>query len=135
VNNSDDRVKFASEINGNLIIPAYWQSLWNATYNIMQLFGSLAAGFVQDKLGRRAVFLLSVIIVSCGIALAYLAETPAQFMGAKIISGFAVGAFQSTTQTYVSEITPLPLRGIALSLNILMMVCGSPDFEFPPSSC
>ncbi|KAJ3540813.1 hypothetical protein NM208_g4893 [Fusarium decemcellulare] len=118
------QMKFSSMINGQLIIPAYWQSLWNATYNIMQLFGSLAAGFVQDKLGRRAVFLCGIIIVSCGITLAYVAETPAQFMGAKIISGFAVGAFQSTTQTYVSEITPLPLRGIALSLNILMMNVG-----------
>ncbi|KAI1066053.1 hypothetical protein LB507_001289, partial [Fusarium sp. FIESC RH6] len=118
------QIKFASEIDGNLIIPAYWQSLWNATYNIMQLFGSLSAGYVQDKLGRRLVFLFGIIIVSCGIAMAYLAETPAQFMGAKIISGFAVGAFQATSQTYVSEITPLPLRGIALSLNILMMNVG-----------
>ncbi|KAF4964735.1 hypothetical protein FSARC_7334 [Fusarium sarcochroum] len=118
------QMKFASEVDGHLIIPAYWQSLWNAMYNIMQLFGSLAAGFVQDKLGRRVVFLFGIIIVSCGIALAYLAETPAQFMGAKIISGFAVGAFQTTTQTYVSEITPLPMRGIALSLNILMMNVG-----------
>ncbi|XEV05020.1 hypothetical protein FSHL1_010307 [Fusarium sambucinum] len=118
------QMKFASEVDGHLIIPAYWQSLWNATYNIMQLFGSISAGFIQDRIGRRAVFLLGVIIVSCGIALAYVAETPAQFMGAKIISGFAVGAFQSTTQTYVSEITPLPLRGIALSLNILMMNVG-----------
>ncbi|KAH7198417.1 general substrate transporter [Fusarium flagelliforme] len=118
------QMKFASEVDGNLIIPAYWQSLWNATYNIMQLFGSLSAGYVQDKLGRRLVFLFGIIIVSCGIAMAYLAETPAQFMGAKIISGFAVGAFQATSQTYVSEITPLPLRGIALSLNILMMNVG-----------
>ncbi|SPJ90420.1 related to maltose permease [Fusarium torulosum] len=118
------QMKFASEVDGHLIIPAYWQSLWNATYNIMQLFGSITAGFMQDRLGRRAVFLLGIITVSGGIALAYLAETPAQFMGAKIMSGFAVGAFQSTTQTYVSEITPLPLRGIALSLNILMMNVG-----------
>ncbi|CAF3635296.1 unnamed protein product [Fusarium graminearum] len=118
------QMKFASKVDGQLIIPAYWQSLWNATYNIMQLFGSISAGFVQDIAGRRAVFLSGIIIVSCGIALAYVAETPAQFMGAKIISGFAVGAFQSTTQTYVSEITPLPLRGIALSLNILMMNVG-----------
>ncbi|KAM0230813.1 hypothetical protein ACHAP5_011257 [Fusarium lateritium] len=118
------QMKFSSEVNGQLIIPAYWQSLWNATYNIMQLFGSLSAGFIQDILGRKFVFLLGIIIVSCGIALAFIAETPAQFMGAKIISGFAVGAFQSTTQTYVSEITPLPLRGIALSFNILMMNIG-----------
>ena len=96
----------------------------------MQLFGALSAGYVQDKLGRRLVFLFGIIIVSCGIAMAYLAETPAQFMGAKIISGFAVGAFQATSQTYVSEITPLPLRGIALSLNILMMVSIS-SFGIP----
>ncbi len=117
-------MKFASMVDEQLIIPAYWQSVWNAMYNIMQLFGSLFAGFIQDRFGRRVVFLLGIVIVSAGIACAYLSETPAHFMGAKIVSGFAVGAFQTTTQTYVSEITPLPLRGIALSFNILMMVCG-----------
>ncbi|KAF5970911.1 maltose permease [Fusarium coicis] len=99
------QMKFASLVDGNLIIPAYWQSLWNATYNIMQLFGSLIAGFVQDKLGRRAVFLAGIIIVSCGITLAYLAETPAQFMGAKIISGFANVGFLIAISTTYARVT------------------------------
>ncbi|KAL3470884.1 general substrate transporter [Aspergillus californicus] len=118
------QIQFADNVDGELIIPAYWQSLWNAMFNVAQLFGSLSAGFIQDKLGRRAVYLIAIVIVSCGIATAFVAETPAQFMAAKLVTGFAAGQLLTTTQTYVSEITPLPMRGIALSCNILMLNVG-----------
>ncbi|KAL2833687.1 hypothetical protein BDW59DRAFT_63814 [Aspergillus cavernicola] len=118
------QIKFASNVDGNLIIPAHWQSLWNAMFNVAQLLGSISAGFIQDKLGRCVVFLIAIIIVSGGTATAYVAETPAQFMGAKMATGIAAGQILTTTQTYVSEITPLPMRGIALSCNILMLNVG-----------
>lgn len=82
----------------------------------------MAAGFVQDAFGRRAGFVMGIIMMVAGIAAAYTSNTPEHFLGAKIISGFAVGGMLSTTQTYVSEVTPVPMRGIALSFNIVMMV-------------
>lgn len=115
-------MRFATEIDGELIIPAYWQSLWNALFNVAQLLGSISAGYIQDKLGRRAVFFLAAVIASAGIAVAYISKTPAQFLAAKIIVGIAAGQLLTATQTYVSEITPLPMRGIALACNILMLV-------------
>lgn len=116
------RMRFASEVNGELIIPAYWQSLWNALFNVSQLLGSIGAGYIQDKLGRRAVFLLAAVIATAGIAVAYISKTPPQFLAAKIVIGIAAGQLLTATQTYVSEITPLPMRGIALACNILMLV-------------
>ena len=113
---------FASEVEGHLIIPAYWQSAWNAMYNVMTIFGSVVAGYVQDRLGRRAVLLLAAIVATGGIAAAFVANTPAQFLGSKIVTGTAVGLFLTATQTYVSEIAPLPMRGIALSVNTIMLV-------------
>lgn len=113
---------FASEHNGVLIIPAAWQSAWNATYNVMSMFGSVAAGFLQDWFGRRAVFLASIICGSAGIAICYISENPAHFLGGKVLTGFAVGLVLAGTQTYVSEVAPLPMRGIALSTNTVMLV-------------
>ena len=112
----------ASEVNGQLIIPAYWQSAWNAMYNVMTLVGSVVAGHVQDWLGRRAVFLIAIIIAAGGIAVSFVSNNPAQFLGGKMVSGTAVGLLLTTTQTYVSEIAPLPMRGIALSVNTIMLV-------------
>ncbi|KAM0322741.1 hypothetical protein ACHAQA_009332 [Verticillium albo-atrum] len=118
------QMTFASEVNGTLIIPAYWQSAWNATYNVMSMIGSVSAGFLQDWFGRRSVFLAAVICSAAGIALNYIAETPAQFLGGKIVTGYSVGLVLAGTQTYVSEIAPLPMRGIALSANTILLNLG-----------
>lgn len=116
------RHTFAEPVNGVLTIPAYWQSAWNATYNVGMMIGSLVAGILQDKVGRKIVMALSVVLATCGIAVAFTADTSAHFLGSKIVTGIAVGMLQTATATYVSEIAPLPMRGIALSANIIMLV-------------
>lgn len=116
------QMTFAQEINGVLLIPAYWQSAWNATYNVGMLLGSVGAGWAQDKIGRRMNMAIAIVLAVAGIAVAFTASNSAHYLGSKIVTGFAVGMMQTVTQTYVSEIAPLPMRGIALSLNIIMMV-------------
>ncbi|KAK6844158.1 hypothetical protein PG995_014268 [Apiospora arundinis] len=118
------QMTFASEIDGQLLIPAHWQSLWNAIFNVMIIAGSIAAGPIQDWFGRRAIFLTCILTASAGITVAFVSETPAQFLGGKILSGFALGAMTVGTQTYVSEIAPLPMRGIALSINTVGLNLG-----------
>lgn len=113
---------FATEVNGALIIPAYWQSAWNATYNVMNMVGCLVAGVLQDWFGRRSVFLVAIACSCSGIGVTYVAHTPELFLGGKILTGFSIGLFLAATQTYISEIAPLPMRGIALSANTIMMV-------------
>lgn len=116
------QMTFAEEVNGALTIPAYWQSAWNACYNVGMMIGSLFAGWTQDKIGRKKVMAGAIVLACAGIAVAFIASTSAIYLGSKIITGIAVGMMQTVTQTYVSEIAPLPMRGIALSMNIIMMV-------------
>ncbi|KAI9172765.1 maltose permease [Paramyrothecium foliicola] len=118
------RQKFAADVNGELIISARWQASWSAAFNVMQLFGSLTGGFVQDSFGRRASYLVGIIVMCGGIATAYLSETSEHFLAAKIVTGFGIGMVLATTQTYVSEITPMPMRGVALSFSIVMLNIG-----------
>ncbi|KAI0141517.1 general substrate transporter [Pestalotiopsis sp. NC0098] len=118
------QMTFAEEVNGALTIPAYWQSAWNACYNVGMMIGSLFAGWTQDKIGRKKVMAGAIVLACAGIAVAFIASTSAIYLGSKIITGIAVGMMQTVTQTYVSEIAPLPMRGIALSMNIIMMNLG-----------
>jgi MFS family permease len=117
-------MRFSVNVNGELIIPAYWQSLWSSLYNVTTMLGSVSAGYCQDRFGRRSVFLASIIIAVAGIALTFVSKTPAEFLGGKMTSGFAMGLILAGSQTWVSEIAPLPLRGIALSTYAIMLVSG-----------
>jgi MFS family permease len=124
---------FASEVNGHLLIPAHWQSAWNAMYNVMTLVGSLAAAEWVDWFGCRLGFLLTAIVAAAGVALNYVARNPAQFLGGKMITGTAVGIAMTVGQKYVSEIAPMPMRGIALSFNTICMVSARGRSPSPAS--
>ncbi|CAG7556517.1 unnamed protein product [Fusarium equiseti] len=118
------QMRFSVNVNGELIIPAYWQSLWSSLYNVTTMLGSVSAGYCQDRFGRRSVFLASIIIAVAGITLTFVSKTPAEFLGGKMTSGFAMGLILAGSQTWVSEIAPLPLRGIALSTYAIMLNLG-----------
>ncbi|KAL6154655.1 hypothetical protein ACJQWK_00696 [Exserohilum turcicum] len=87
--------------------------------------GGIPSRWTYPRLvGRRAIFLTVAIFASVGVAVAFVSERPATYLGAKILTGFALGAWTVGTQTFVSEITPLPMRGIALSINTVLMNLG-----------
>ncbi|PWY75355.1 MFS general substrate transporter [Aspergillus heteromorphus CBS 117.55] len=100
---------------GAYVIPAYWQSLWNALSQVATMLGATAAGPLQDRFGRRAAFLVAACLSAAGIAVVYTAATPGAFLAGKIVNGLALGLALTTGQTYISEVTALELRGIALS--------------------
>ncbi|KAJ5100027.1 hypothetical protein N7532_007028 [Penicillium argentinense] len=120
----EKRAQFGQLVNGSYVIPAYWQSLWNALAQIATMIGATTAGPVQDYLGRRTSFLLGAIVSAAGIAVVYTASTPGTFLAGKIVNGLSLGICLTTGQTYISEVTPLPLRGIALSFFTLCMNLG-----------
>jgi SP family general alpha glucoside:H+ symporter-like MFS transporter len=107
------------------VIPAYWQSLWNALAQIATMTGAWSAGPIADRFGRRAAFALGGLISVAGIAVVYTASSPGVFLAGKMVNGIALGMCITTGQTYVSEITPLALRGIALSAFIFFLVSGT----------
>lgn len=92
---------------------------------VATMLGATIAGPVQDRFGRRAAFLLGAILSAAGVAIVYTASTPGVFLAGKIVNGLSLGICLTTGQTYISEVTPLPLRGIALSVFTFCMV-GKP---------
>ncbi|PWY68025.1 MFS general substrate transporter [Aspergillus sclerotioniger CBS 115572] len=133
---------FGTVIGGSYVILAYWQSLWNALSQVATMLGSTAAGPIQDRFGRRAAFLAAACLSASGIAVVYTASTPGAFLAGKIVNGLSLGLALTTGQTYISEITSLQLRGIALSgytfcMNIGYLIAASvalPRMSIPSDS-
>ncbi|PLB46458.1 MFS general substrate transporter [Aspergillus steynii IBT 23096] len=122
---------FGRKLNNTLIIPSLWLGLWNIANPIGGIFGSLLAGFVQDRTGRRFALALASLISALGVAVAYVSNLPdaidarrAVFFVAKFVQGFAVNMIMCTTQTYMSEVLPPVLRGPILAFFPLFMLLG-----------
>lgn len=113
--------------------------------------GCYAAGPISDRFGRRLAFLVAAIISAAGVAVVYTSSSPGQFLGGKMVNALGLGLGASNImctqmlqsvltlfckaitagQTYVSEITPTAIRGVALSAFTMSMVRSTnPDLRY-----
>jgi MFS transporter, SP family, xylose:H+ symportor len=86
--------------------------------------GSLLAGSLSDRLGRKkvlvfAAFLFAVSSVCTGWAYSFTA-----FIAWRIIGGVAIGLASNVSPMYIAEISPATWRGRLVSLNQLALVVG-----------
>ncbi len=105
------------------IIPAMWLSLWLAFTPLGAVLGSIAGGWFQDRVGRRACLAVGSAISIIGVAMIFVSNLPDEkssrrgtFLAGKTVQGFAIGVVVVQSQTYVSEIVPTSIRGPALAL-------------------
>lgn len=93
--------------------------------NIGVMVGSLVSGLVSDRVGRKKVIVIAMIM--WGIA--GLAQASAQnlvmLIGTRILLGFAIGIQLSATITLVSEFAPSKIRGKYVVLLLSLAPLGS----------
>jgi sugar porter (SP) family MFS transporter len=107
------------------VIPALWQSLWNAASTIGQVFGGYAAGQFADFWGRKALLYAAVIIsLGSSFALVFAPNLPVLFVS-KLLLGLSVGLSTVLPPLYVTENAPTHLRSTASSLTNVLIVFGS----------
>ena len=106
------------------VIPAMWQSLWNAASTIGQVFGGYAAGQFADLWGRK-ILLYAAVFISLGssFALVFAPSLPVLFVS-KLLLGLSVGLGTVLPPLYVTENAPAHLRSIASSLTNVGIVFG-----------
>ena len=75
------------------------------------IIGALADSQVADKWGRKLSLVVSVIMFSVGTALAAASWNVTSLIVFRFISGLGIGAEIAAVTTYLSEISPAPLRG------------------------
>lgn len=106
------------------MIPALWQSLWNAASTIGQVFGGYAAGQFADIVGRKAMLYSAVILsIASSFALVFAPGLPVLFVS-KLLLGVSVGVSTAIPPLYVTENAPENLRSTASSLTNVTIVFG-----------
>ncbi|KAJ4322475.1 hypothetical protein N0V84_004831 [Fusarium piperis] len=106
------------------VIPALWQSLWNAASTIGQVLGAFLTGQFADYVGRRAVLWTAVALsLASSFALVFAPSLPILFVS-KLLLGLSVGLSTVTPPLYVTENAPAALRSSLSSLTNVIIVLG-----------
>jgi sugar porter (SP) family MFS transporter len=88
------------------------------------LFGSLAAGVMSDKLGRKRLLILAAVIFAVTSLGNALANSFSVFIAWRMLGGVAIGLASSLSPMYISEVAPAQIRGKLVSINQLTIVIG-----------
>jgi MFS transporter, SP family, xylose:H+ symportor len=88
------------------------------------LLGSLLAGYLADRFGRRRVLLLAAVVFAISSALTGWAYSFTTFIFWRIAGGVAIGLSSNVSPLYIAEISPAAIRGRLVSLNQFGVVVG-----------
>ena len=88
------------------------------------LLGSLAAGTLTDRFGRRRILLAAAVLFAVSSVLTGWAWSFRAFILWRILGGTAIGLSSNVAPLYIAEISPAAHRGRLVSLNQFAIVVG-----------
>ena len=87
-------------------------------------FGSLVAGRISDRYGRRAALAIAAMVFAVSSILTGWSYSFEAFITWRILGGVAIGLASNISPTYIAEVSPAGWRGRLVSLNQLALVIG-----------
>jgi sugar porter (SP) family MFS transporter len=101
-------------------------------------FATLVAGFIANKIGRKATIFISSVIFLVGLLIIVDAQTYTAALIGRLIQGAGIGIEMIVLPLYLAETAPSPLRGRFVTLFQLFLTFGivlaySIDLFFTPS--
>jgi MFS transporter, SP family, xylose:H+ symportor len=88
------------------------------------LLGSLIAGVVSDKLGRKRLLVISALLFAVSSVLTGWAFTFVWFVVWRMTGGVAIGIASNASPVYIAEVSPAAWRGRLVSMNQFTIVVG-----------
>lgn len=88
------------------------------------MIGAALAGVLSDRFGRKRVLLVSAVFFAVSAVGSAVPHTLWQFVAARMLGGFAVGAASMLSPLYIAEVAPARLRGRLVSLNQITIISG-----------
>ncbi|PSK54137.1 hypothetical protein B9Z65_7943 [Elsinoe australis] len=96
---------------GQYVLSPSQLSVMTSMINVGELVGSLVAAPLNDKLGRKGVFMVGTIAIIIGVVLQLVTTSSRDLVTAgRAILGFGVGNFSATSPLYMGEIAPISMR-------------------------
>ncbi len=97
-----------------------------ASFFLGMFVSTAVFGFVSDRLGRRAIFIWSMLLYSVAqLAIALLSDA-AMIDLARLIAGLAVGMQLINNDSYMVELTPRAARGRYMTLAYVFILTSVP---------
>ncbi len=81
------------------------------SYIAAYMVGALGLAPLSDRMGRRTMLMVALLIAGIGSAVNGLAPDYATFVAARTLTGLGIGADFAVSATYVSELVPALKRG------------------------
>lgn len=115
---------FGQPYDGGYLVSAPWQSAFNLGVPVGQVVGSFGVGYPLERIGRRWTLAICCIISVIAVAIQFSAQNRPQILVAELVNGVVLGAYPVIAPTYISEVTPVVLRGIGAAFVNLSFVIG-----------
>jgi sugar porter (SP) family MFS transporter len=105
-------------------LDANWEG-WAAGCTLVGcMLGAAAAGTLSDRLGRKRVLILAAVLFAASAVGAALPGTCQEFVIARMLGGFGIGAASLISPLYIAEVAPAGIRGRLVSVNQLAIALG-----------
>jgi len=88
------------------------------------IIGSLSAGPISDRVGRKKVLICTAILFAISSIGAALIDSLTGFVAFRVIGGIGIGAASMLSPLYISEVAPAKIRGKLVSIYQLAIVIG-----------
>ena len=88
------------------------------------VLGAILGGALTDRFGRRKMIILAGIIFTASAIGTALAPTVAWLIGARVVSGIAIGMASFISPMYIAELVPAKVRGSLVAVNMLAITTG-----------
>ena len=99
-----------------LHLDALWMGLLGAASLAGLFFGSMLAGPIADKYGRRTIFAYDMLLFAVVSAAQYFVTSPSQLLVLRLLLGLILGADYVVSKSLVTEYSPRRYRGRLLSV-------------------
>ncbi|MDN7676437.1 MFS transporter [Burkholderia oklahomensis] len=88
------------------------------------LCGSLMAGSLVDRIGRKVIYSATILVFAIAAVLQYFSASAEQLFALRLLSGVAIGADYAVSLSLVSELAPRRHRGRIMSAVMVAWVAG-----------
>ncbi|KIX07346.1 uncharacterized protein Z518_01999 [Rhinocladiella mackenziei CBS 650.93] len=114
-------------------LPSYLQSLMTSTPYLGKLLGTWTCGPLSERLGRKKMMAIIVLISYVGVVLEITASTGAQFTVGRIVCFYMAGFTVQVAPVYLAECAPPDLRGfigsqVQFQINFSIMIAAIVNF-------
>ncbi|MEX3997665.1 MFS transporter [Paraburkholderia sp. EG285A] len=101
---------------GALHLNALWMGALGAASLAGLFFGSMFAGPVADRYGRRTIFAFDMLLFAAISAAQFFVTSPTQLLVLRVLLGLILGADYVVSKSLVTEFSPRRYRGRLLSV-------------------